>query len=162
MATKIYGGILLTGGGTGALDSIDGNLLNDQDKALVATQSAFYFFSLDETSGASENSPYIIAPDTNPGNKRWILIDGFGQREVGKTAISTGTTSVTVSFSKNFSDTNYIVTCSLSNTDEGAGASKYAFIITAKTVSGFTVEFSDTIDSAENAPYLEWIAEQPI
>lgn len=62
----------LTGGGTGALDAIDGNLLSDGDGAVVIAGSAAYFYSLDATSGAAESSPDIIAPDVNPGDKRWI------------------------------------------------------------------------------------------
>lgn len=63
----------LTGGGTGALDKIDGNLLTDGDAATVILDSGAYHYHLDATSGEAENSPYVIAPDTNAGTKRWIL-----------------------------------------------------------------------------------------
>lgn len=74
MATNIYPAISLTGGGSGALDSIDGASLNNGDIAIVITSSGYlYSYWLNSTSGASEDSPQTIAPDSNAGNKRWIL-----------------------------------------------------------------------------------------
>ncbi len=73
MANNIYGAILVNGGATGALDAIDGAGLADLDSAIVQTDGAIYFYSLDATSGAAESSPDIISPDSNPGTKRWIL-----------------------------------------------------------------------------------------
>jgi hypothetical protein len=70
---NLYGAIALTGGGTGALDKLDGAILNDKDGALVITESSFSVYFLDDDSGVAENSPFVIAPDSNPGNKRWIL-----------------------------------------------------------------------------------------
>ena len=162
MATKIYGATGLTGGSTGDLDSIDGNILYDQDKCLVATGSALYLYHLSSTDGSSESSPYVISPDSNAGTKRWLLIDGFKRRETGRNVITLTATSVSVLFSRDMPDTSYIVVCQMSNIDEGAGATKYVLLITNKTVSGFTVEFSNAIDIGESAPYLEWIAEMPL
>ncbi len=73
MANNFYVAILLSGGATGALDAIDGVGLFDLDAAFVQTDGRVYFYSLDATSGATERSPYVIAPDTNPGSKRWVL-----------------------------------------------------------------------------------------
>lgn len=73
MANNFYGATSLTGGGTGALDAIDGTDLANLDAAFVVTLSYIYFYSLDVDSGASESSPDVISPDTNAGNKRWIL-----------------------------------------------------------------------------------------
>ncbi len=74
MANNIYGAIELTGGGAGSLDKIDGVNLNDGDAAVVITQDGnSYFYTLDATSGLAESSPEIISPDTNAGDKRWIL-----------------------------------------------------------------------------------------
>jgi hypothetical protein len=64
----------LTGGGAGALDAIDGADLSDKDAAVVVLSTGVYHYHLDATSAASENSPYIIAPDDNPGDKRWVLM----------------------------------------------------------------------------------------
>lgn len=63
----------LIGGGAGALDSRDGADLSDGDAALVVIDGTTYTYRLDATSGASEDSPNVISPDSNPGSKRWIL-----------------------------------------------------------------------------------------
>ena len=70
------GGYYATGltGGTGTdLDGTDGAALADGDLALVADGTDIYFYRLDATSGAAESVPDIISPDTNAGDKRWIL-----------------------------------------------------------------------------------------
>jgi len=70
----VYGAIDLTGGSAGDLDAIDGTVLQNNDIAIVVTTTPYvYIYRLNSTSGAAESSPDIIAPDTNPGNKRWIL-----------------------------------------------------------------------------------------
>jgi len=74
MANYIYGAIALNGGVTGSLDTIDGTDLATGDAAIVFTSSATYIYTLDESSGGVENSPNLIAPDANAGNKRWILV----------------------------------------------------------------------------------------
>jgi len=73
MATTAYKKTSLTGGGATALDGIDGDSLLDGDFAFVMTGSRAYIYQLDDDSAAVENSPWIIKPDTNPGDKRWIL-----------------------------------------------------------------------------------------
>jgi len=67
----------LTGEGEGALDSLDGAILNHQDAAWVPsiTVNKSYLYVLDEASGAAEDPPNVIAPVTNAGTKRWILTD---------------------------------------------------------------------------------------
>jgi len=76
MAIILYRKTILTGGTSDALDGIDGSVLNDGDECRVYTSSnILYFYRLDATSGATEDSPDIIAPDNNPGSKRWILQD---------------------------------------------------------------------------------------
>jgi hypothetical protein len=70
----VYVKTALTGGGGSALDGINGAVLNDGDVAQVRTsENILYDYSLDADSGAAESSPDVIAPDTNPGNKRWML-----------------------------------------------------------------------------------------
>jgi hypothetical protein len=71
---KFYGATSLTGGGGGALDKISGAILADGDGAAVIIDGQVYIYHLDATSGASESSPAVIAPDTSPGTKRWILV----------------------------------------------------------------------------------------
>jgi hypothetical protein len=71
MATNAYYRVALTGGGITALDGIDGSTLAGGEFAMVLTGGNFYIYRLNENSAAAENAPYIIAPDTNPGTKRW-------------------------------------------------------------------------------------------
>ncbi len=72
MANNFYSATVLIGGGTGALDAINGTLLADGDAAMVQTDGTVYFYHLDAASGAAESSPDIITPDSNAGTKRWI------------------------------------------------------------------------------------------
>lgn len=68
-----YSKTALTGGAATALDYIDGDLLVDGDIAHVSVSGILYTYKLNATSGEAEASPNVIAPDTNAGNKRWIL-----------------------------------------------------------------------------------------
>jgi len=72
--SNFYGSTSLTGGAAGSLDSIDGSGLANGDGGFVITSTTFYMYYLNATSGAAESSPDVISPDSNPGNKRWILI----------------------------------------------------------------------------------------
>ena len=74
MGNNFYGAVGLTGGSSGYLDAIDGANLNDKDGCIVITDTYVYTYSLDADSTSAEDSPYIIAPDTNPDNKRWVLV----------------------------------------------------------------------------------------
>jgi len=75
MANNFYGAVGLTGGTTGMLDDIEGSFLVNGDGALVIdnTTGKFYFYILDADSAATASSPTIIAPASNPGDKRWLL-----------------------------------------------------------------------------------------
>ena len=72
-----FGATCLTGGTAGCLDAINGALLSDGDKAIVSTATLVYFYNLDADSAAGESSPAIIAPDTNAGDKRWLLQERY-------------------------------------------------------------------------------------
>ena len=91
MDNFFYPYIALTGGGDGALDSLDGNLLKDGDGAvcIIPGTNEYYAFTLDEDSGAAESSPDVIAPDNNAGTKRWIRtnasVDSKADKVVGAT-----------------------------------------------------------------------------
>ena len=69
----------LTGGGATALDVVDGddrgdgNALQDGDAAIVMMSSYYYLYILDDNLGGVEDSPNVIVPDTNAGDKRWVL-----------------------------------------------------------------------------------------
>jgi len=73
MAVKGFKFSELIGGVTDSLDSQDGDTLSNGDFAMVIKDNVYYPYVLDETSGETESSPDIIAPDTNPGDKRWKL-----------------------------------------------------------------------------------------
>lgn len=91
MALKtIYHCSLLTGGAATALDSFDGESLLDKDRAFTIVGDVLYVHELDDDSGAAENSPAIIAPDTNAGDKRWILL-GTRYIDAGLTFADLGT-----------------------------------------------------------------------
>lgn len=68
----IYHKTVLTGGGSTALDGIDGSNLLDGDRAFMVIAGVFTVYYLDADSGLAESSPGIIAPDLNAGDKRWI------------------------------------------------------------------------------------------
>ncbi len=72
---KVYGAIDGIGGAQGAMDraEIDGNVLNDLDIMLYNNLGTFSPYTLDDDSAAAESFPDVVSPDTNPGNKRWIL-----------------------------------------------------------------------------------------
>lgn len=71
---NIYGFTSLTGGTDDSyLDYHDGDNLSDGDMAFGITSNQFFAYKLSASSGASESFPDVISPDTNAGNKRWIL-----------------------------------------------------------------------------------------
>lgn len=70
-----FGAYALTGGTSGCLDAINGSLLSDSDVCTVRMLTGTYFYVLDADSAADEASPSIISPDTNAGDKRWILAE---------------------------------------------------------------------------------------
>jgi FlaG/FlaF family flagellin (archaellin) len=73
MSASYYRMAALTGGTDDALDSVAGDALSDGDLARVITAAGEYRYILDADSAAAENSPLIISPDTNAGDKRWVL-----------------------------------------------------------------------------------------
>ena len=73
MSKTVYLRTGITGGTATDLDGIDGDNLLDADMTFVTLTNVLYPYLLDDDSGAVESSPDIIAPDTNPGNKRWLL-----------------------------------------------------------------------------------------
>ena len=106
MAKTGYVKTVLTGGGASALDGISGAVLLDGDFAFVGVGNLAYFYILDADSAAAESSPDIIAPDTTPGNKRWILQNylssGFTGTSVTGLTIGTGAKTLTVETNKGF------------------------------------------------------------
>jgi len=75
---QIYHVTSLTGGiDSTYLDYADGNSLSDKDRAFAIVSGLLYLYELNATSGAAESSPNVIAPDTNAGTKRWILVSAY-------------------------------------------------------------------------------------
>lgn len=105
MSIKFYGATALTGGGTGAVDKINGSKLNEGDMCIVYQSSAVnYVFVLDADSAAAESSPDVIKPDRNAGDKRWLQVGFFstrstpteweGQQNFNEAAITSTTNAV--------------------------------------------------------------------
>lgn len=116
----------LIGGGIGALDRIDGALLNDGDAAQVTIAGGVYNYHLNAASGAAENSPYVIAPDTNPGTKRWVLVTPVGAFSHVKAKLSTGQSIVSGSATLVIFDTEEQDTLSEYSTSTGVFTAVYA------------------------------------
>jgi hypothetical protein len=76
--SKIWPATDLTGGGFGAIDAIDGDLLGDEDGAIVIDPGTkiFYHYTLDADYSGPVSFPDQIPPAINPGTKMWILIPG--------------------------------------------------------------------------------------
>jgi hypothetical protein len=70
-----YNATSLLGSTDGAADSINGQNLFDGDRLIVVTTTNTYFYTLDEDSAASEDSTNytVLSPDSNYGDKRWVL-----------------------------------------------------------------------------------------
>lgn len=128
MANKAYGSkTTLTGGGATALDSIDGASLTDGDIAFVCVSGILYVYRLNASSGATDDGLNVIAPDTNAGNKRWILqsVTSLRGDAVAKAWVKfTGTGTVTIADDFNVD----------SITDNGTG--------------DYTINFTTALDSA--------------
>ena len=73
MTTTYYPAKGLIGGVADDLDFHDGAILNDDDIGIVSVSDNVYIYRLEATSGAAESSPDVISPDSNAGNKRWLL-----------------------------------------------------------------------------------------
>jgi len=72
-AIKVRAFTVLEGLGTGALDKIDGDDLNDLDVAIVVTSDGAYFYTLDDDYGnVADEVPGTVKP-TNSGTKMWVL-----------------------------------------------------------------------------------------
>ena len=80
-----------TGGGDTAMDGINGNRLTDGSKCIIWSSSGLSGYLLDADSGATESAPGIIAPDTNPGNKRWLLEWTYSNNEAETIKTATAT-----------------------------------------------------------------------
>ncbi len=93
-----YGG--LTGGGTGAVDYITGASLMEFDRVIAYDTSGntTYFYNVINTGTTTENSPFIITPDSHQaggsgsGTSVWRLSGISGDTIFGKTFVIDTTT----------------------------------------------------------------------
>ena len=147
--SKFYGAIDLIGGGSGALDEIDGAALAEGNGAVVITDGAAYFYRLDATSAASEDSPYTISPDNNAGDKRWILQSIAGiQGELGVNYATREYVDMALGAFKTFF---------LSDTASDVGALDYAY--PQETGEGEEEEVSGALPENDNQLIKGWISE---
>ena len=134
----------LIGGGVGKLDSIDGAILADGDAAIVITDGNAYLYHLDATSAAGESSPQIIAPDDNPGDKRWILSDGtfedltvFGA--IGCGIINSYSSNATASFiAESASDFYSSIDVMNSHADDAGDADRWRHLMITRKTGGYS------------------------
>lgn len=88
--SNVYAFSSLTGGTDDSyLDYFDGNDLADGDFAFGIVSGKKHNYVLDADSAATENSPYIISPDSNAGDKRWVLVAPVGPMSRVKAGRST-------------------------------------------------------------------------
>ena len=87
-----FGAVVLTGGGTGALDKINGNDIAAGDIAITVTSTNRYFHTAKTSGCGAESPPDTIIPDTNPGTKCWVRVhDESLKIGAGTPLIATGT-----------------------------------------------------------------------
>jgi len=110
-ATQQYGAISLTGGATGALDSIDVTIdaIANGDKAVVKTTSVIYEYLFNSSSAATESSPYVVKPDLSDGSSysgdgRWILVWSSGRVITSSAAIDQGDSAIVGTLAWHISD----------------------------------------------------------
>lgn len=106
--------------------------------------------------GPNEITFIFIRPmsdDTLRATYEYEECGGDGEQMSGAALLPFGVSSYEISFINEIPDTNYIVHTSLTNVID-ASPSQYVKIVTDKSTTGFTVEFSGEIDSANYV--LEW------
>ncbi len=148
MANNFHGANILIGGATGALDAIDGSILADGDGAVVITATDMYGYTLDAASGASEDSPNVIAPDTNPGTKRWILLNMVAIDPTDPTHVAT----------KNYVD-NALGAHKDYFLSDDAGVGAYELCYPHETGEGQSTIVTGSLGTADNQLVNGWITE---
>lgn len=96
MARTVYLRTTITGGTSSSMDYIDGNVLLNGDACFVMESGIQYPYLLDDDIGGSESSPDLIAPDSNPGNKRWILQKSYSNIATDAQVLAMTVTTVPV------------------------------------------------------------------
>jgi len=99
-------------------------------------------------SGIDPSHSYDLATKNYVDNRTIYRI-----HEHGRQAIANGSSQVSIAFNTALSNTNYTVNATLENTIDSP-PSIYAFSVTSKTTTGFTVTLAGTTDSANYV--LNW------
>lgn len=140
MSVTVYKKTALTGGGASALDGINGSSLLDGDLAFVTVGNVFYAFILDDDSGATESSPDVIAPDTNPGTKRWIMQAMYP--DLFNYITQSGVTRLTHSFS------NFLANSGVESWQAGTSVAPDCWYVVGATVARSATAASGTYSAA--------------
>jgi len=120
----------------GLLDS--GSLLDDDHPQYILVDGSRGFTAT--VSGVDPTQGYHLATKD--------YVDSADQpQNHGREAIANGASTVSVTFAAALANTNYTVNATMENTADSP-PSIYAFIVSAKTTTGFTVTFMGDIDSA--------------
>ncbi len=172
MALNDYTCSALIGGTDGALDKIDGDGLQVGDRAKVLTSSGVYWYILEYRPAESENSPYLITPDTNAGDNRWAItypqymakLVGAGQvlkdtelqdycETVTSPTSSSGTLTLDLSLSNVFKVelTENVTTLSITNPPASGKGGFFTLILLPDT---YTVTWPSSVSWASEAPTL--------
>jgi len=137
--------------------------------AVKADETGLEFIDYVPSSGTDTNEfiQLIDTPSTYSGFENYFVKvndtgDGLifeppagGITQEGLENIPNDVSSTAVTFPNAFSSTDYVLTLSLANTAD-ANPSVYPILITDKTTTGFTVDFSGEIDSSNY--HLNWRA----
>lgn len=78
-----------------------------------------------------------------------------GNTKSGQLNIDNGATETWVALSPALSSADYSIAISIENTSDNGNTAIYAYNITAKTINGFEITYTDNIDSANYV--LNWI-----
>jgi len=157
----------LTGGAAGALDAVDGSSLSGGDAAVVVLSGLSYHYHLDASSGATEDSPYVIAPDSNPGTKRWVLATPQGA--VSHVVAQGSTTTISdAAYTKIIQPTVIEDALSEYNSTTGVFTARHSGVYAVSfgfQVASYTVAAGDialgkvTVDGTDVRKGVQWVAQ---
>ena len=77
MSNNWYPASDFTGGTDGCLDFIDGDELNNDDRAILISDGEINFYILNSSSSKTADDFLYIVPVTNPGTKMWERVDNL-------------------------------------------------------------------------------------
>lgn len=129
-------------------------ILNGMLANTIDSTSSIYLLSVISKTTTGFIVEFSDAIDSNNYKLEWMAIER-ANRQSGIIALTNSSTSQSVTLNYPFSDILYSINAEISNTSDPS-ASIYGTVISSKSTTGFTVSFSDNIDSSNY--YLEWTA----